>query len=232
MSFNLRETLSHMGPLGMIIAGFLISMAVACIGVVIERLVMLARARKESRVFAAKAKLLIDEWLLDELVTVSLEHKHSPLARLFGAIAKRHQDATRNRSGGLSPIEFARNESERAKEVVGQDLRKGLSILATTGSIAPFIGLLGTVVGIIAAFQGIAASGAGGIGAISAGIAEALVETALGLLVAIPAVLTFNFLTNKINAMELALVRSVGELIDEMEDHRGEQSGEHLSAAA
>ncbi|MBK7583298.1 MAG: MotA/TolQ/ExbB proton channel family protein [Myxococcales bacterium] len=106
-----------------------------------------------------------------------------------------------------------------------------MSILATTGSIAPFIGLLGTVVGIIAAFQGIAASGSGGIGAISAGIAEALVETALGLLVAIPAVLMFN-LTGRINTLELALSRSVGELLDEMEDHDGDESGQRLAAAA
>jgi biopolymer transport protein ExbB len=232
MSFNLTQILHHMGPLGMVIAGFLITMAVACIGVTLERLLMLARARRESRLFAADAKLLIDEWCLDELVKTAMARKHSPLARLLGEITARHQHAVHHRSGGMKPVELARNEAERAKEALGLDLRRGMAILATTGSIAPFVGLLGTVVGIIAAFQGIAASGSGGIGAISAGIAEALVETALGLLVAIPAVLMFNFLTGKINALELALARSAGELLDEMEDHDGDESGQRLSAAA
>ncbi|MBK7583161.1 MAG: MotA/TolQ/ExbB proton channel family protein [Myxococcales bacterium] len=232
MSFNLFQILSHMGPLGMVIAGFLIVMAIACIGVVIERLVMLSRAKKESRAFAADAKLLIDEWCMDELAKVAKERVHSPLAGLLGAVAARYAHAIQHRSGGMKAAELARNEAERAKEAVGEDLRRGMSILATTGSIAPFIGLLGTVVGIIAAFQGIAASGSGGIGAISAGIAEALVETALGLLVAIPAVLMFNFLTGRINTLELALSRSVGELLDEMEDHDGDESGQRLAAAA
>jgi biopolymer transport protein ExbB len=94
-------------------------------------------------------------------------------------------------------------------------------IVATVGSLAPFVGLLGTVVGIIAAFQGIGAAGSAGMSAISAGIAEALVETAFGLMVAIPAVIMFNYLTGRVATIELALGRSVGELLDEMENHHG-----------
>jgi biopolymer transport protein ExbB len=107
-----------------------------------------------------------------------------------------------------------------------------MNILATTGSVAPFVGLLGTVVGIIAAFQGIASSGSGGIGAISAGISEALIETALGLLIAIPAVLFFNYLSAKINGVELSLARSTGEFLDELESHHGRKSQRQYTAAA
>jgi biopolymer transport protein ExbB len=152
---------------------------------------------------------------------VAENYKGSALARLFGAVLHRYSRGLEQTLDDTSAVQLASGEAERAKEAIGADLRRGLNILATTGSIAPFIGLLGTVVGIIAAFQGIAASGSGGIGAISAGIAEALVETALGLLVAIPAVLLFNFLSARINAVDLALARSAGELIDELEVHHG-----------
>ena len=91
--------------------------------------------------------------------------------------------------GTLTAVELAQREAERQKEAVGLELRRGMGVLASVGSVAPFVGLLGTVVGIITAFQGIATTGSGGLGAVSAGIAEALIETALGLCVAIPAVL-------------------------------------------
>jgi biopolymer transport protein ExbB len=109
-----------------------------------------------------------------------------------------------------------------------------MSLLASVGSVAPFVGLLGTVVGIISAFQGIAATGSGGLGSVSAGIAEALVETALGLMVAIPAVLSFNYLTTRVGTVESALSRSLGELLDDLESEHGRtgrtSSGEYETA--
>src|SRR6185295_6424258 len=98
--------------------------------------------------------------------------------------------------------------------------------------IAPFVGLLGTVVGIITAFQGIATTGSGGLGAVSAGIAEALIETAFGLAVAIPAVLCWNYLSTRIAADEAALERFAGELLDEMEDAHGTVNRPRLAKAA
>ena len=149
-------------------------------------------------------------------------HKASALARIFSSVTGRYIEGhEQGADGGLTPVQLARNESERAKEAIGADLRRGLNVLASVGSVAPFVGLLGTVIGIIGAFQGIASKGSGGIGAVSAGIAEALVETAFGLLVAIPAVLLFNYLTARVNRLELALSRSAGELLDDMENHDG-----------
>lgn len=226
MSFDLMHIWATMGVLAKIIAGTLLMMAIASIGVFVERLITLSRSGSQSRVFASAAVPLIEEWRMDELVALSEKHQASALARLFGATTSRYLRARDDAPGGMTPVELARNEAARKKEAIGAELRRGMPVLASVGSIAPFVGLLGTVVGIIAAFQGIAASGSGGLGAVSAGIAEALIETAFGLAVAIPAVLMFNYLTARVNTIELALERSAGELLDEMENQYGrEHSG-------
>ena len=93
-------------------------------------------------------------------------------------------------------------------------LKRGLSGLATIGSTSPFIGLFGTVVGILNAFQAIATQKTSGIGAVAGGISEALVTTAFGLLVAIPAVMTFNYFTSKVEAFDVEMDNSSSELID------------------
>src|SRR5204863_6072292 len=116
-----------------------------------------------------------------------------------------------------SPAERTRRYLERLLEELGADLRRGMAVLASVGSVAPFVGLLGTVVGIITAFQGISATGSGGLSSVAAGISEALVETALGLAVAIPAVLAFNYLSQQIAREESGLTSSAGELIDLLE---------------
>jgi biopolymer transport protein ExbB/biopolymer transport protein TolQ len=111
-------------------------------------------------------------------------------------------------------LDTVRRAIQRATALTGNDLKKGVSALATIGSTAPFVGLLGTVVGVISAFQGIAASGSGGIGSVSAGISEALVETALGLVVAIPAVWFYNYLTGRVEYFNVEMDNSSSELVD------------------
>jgi biopolymer transport protein ExbB/TolQ len=111
-------------------------------------------------------------------------------------------------------VDTVRRAIQRASALTANDLNKGVAALATIGATAPFVGLLGTVVGIITAFQGIAATGSGGLGAVSAGIAEALVETALGLLVAIPAVWFYNYLTGRIAYFNVEMDNSSSELVD------------------
>jgi biopolymer transport protein ExbB len=134
------------------------------------------------------------------------------------------------RAGNLPPVEAARRELDRKSEEVAADVRRGMGVLASVGSIAPFVGLLGTVVGIIDAFQGIAKEGSGGLGAVSGGIAEALVVTALGLLVAIPAVLAFNFLTSQSESILRAVDQARSELVDWLENRHGESEG-HVGRA-
>ncbi len=111
-------------------------------------------------------------------------------------------------------VDTVRRAIQRAAALTANDLKKGVASLATIGATAPFVGLLGTVVGIITAFQGIAATGSGGLGAVSAGISEALVETALGLVVAIPAVWFYNYLTGRIEYFNVEMDNSSSELVD------------------
>jgi biopolymer transport protein ExbB len=135
----------------------------------------------------------------------------------MGLAIFRHAQHTADVSG-LGPVERTQRHMERYMGVIGADLRRGLSVLASVGSTAPFVGLLGTVLGIISACQSIAATGSGGLSSVSAGISEALIETALGLSVAIPAVLAFNYLTSHIVQEEMTLTHACGELLDTIED--------------
>jgi biopolymer transport protein ExbB len=221
MSFNLIHIWHSMGPLARAIAGVLVIMAIASVGVVVERMWSFRRSARESRLFVGKIKPLMQRWDMAAVQRAAEEHKSSALARLFGALTRRYLDGHAVPDGGLRPVDLARNEAERSREAIGADLRRGMNVLASVGSVAPFVGLLGTVVGIIGAFQGIADKGSGGLGAVSAGIAEALIETAFGLMVAIPAVLFFNYLTARVQRVEMALARSAGELLDDMENHDG-----------
>ncbi|MES1187982.1 MAG: MotA/TolQ/ExbB proton channel family protein [Myxococcales bacterium] len=233
MSFNLSHIWTHMGPLSRGIAFVLFMMAVSFIGVTIERLIAFSRSAKESRLFAVQAGKLLEEWKVEELIPLADKFKSSSLARLFGPIIRRYIHSFEDLGeGGLSPVQLARNEASRRQEAVGEELRRGMNVVATVGSISPFVGLLGTVVGIIGAFQGIGSAGSAGIGPVMAGISEALIETAFGLMVAIPAVIAFNYLNTKIGAIETALGRSAGELLDELENHLGRFSSKRERHAA
>ena len=229
MSFDFAHIWATMNPLGKAIAGVPLVMAIASAGVTVERYIVLWKSARHSRRFAPAAALAINEWRLPDVLVLCDKkgHKAAAVARLFRPIVKRYLDAG---DGNLGPVEMARNESERVLEGLGHDLRRGLSVLASVGSVAPFVGLLGTVVGIIGAFQGIAATGSGGLSAVSAGIAEALIETAFGLMVAIPAVLLFNWLTGKLTTVELSLTRAAGDLLDELENNHGRTTQEEKVA--
>jgi biopolymer transport protein ExbB len=138
-----------------------------------------------------------------------------------------------NPNSDVPPVELVRRELERKGDAQAAQLKRGLGILASVGSTAPFVGLLGTVIGIIGAFEGIATEGSGGLGAVSAGISEALVVTALGLMVAIPATLIFNFLSTKADGIMLALDQARGQLVDHLEarhsSHVAARSGDDVS---
>ncbi len=128
----------------------------------------------------------------------------------------------RNYGGGqvtVEQIESSKRALERSEAIVHAKLKRGLGGLATIGSTAPFVGLFGTVAGILKAFQEIAVQKTPGIGAVASGISEALVTTAFGLLVAIPAVMTFNYFTNKVEAFDVEMDNSASELVDYFLNH-------------
>jgi biopolymer transport protein ExbB len=233
MQFDLGHIWASMGILSKLVAFALVLMAIASIGVVVERLIALARNAVETQHFAVEARPHMEAWETSRLIEVAHKYQLSALAKLVAAGIGRFERGLDDSEGGLDAVELARREIGRRREAISAELRRGLGVLASVGSVAPFVGLLGTVIGIITAFQTIAATGSGGLGAVSAGIAEALIVTALGLAVAIPSVLCFNYLTTRITKLELGLERSAGELIDEMENEHGRKSGErHREARA
>lgn len=229
MSFSPIHIWASMGLLSKVIASLLVAMATMSLAVVVERWIALIRGKGETRKFLPLVVPLLADVAYGKAADLADAHKVSPLARLMAPILRK---LISTEDKNLTRVELARREAERQKEAVGEQLRRGMGVLASVGSVAPFVGLLGTVVGIISAFQGIAATGSGGLGSVSAGISEALVETALGLMVAIPAVLFFNQLNHKINAVEMELARRIGELLDELENTHGSvDSGEFERAA-
>jgi len=232
MQFDLGHILHSMGLLSRVIAGVLLVMAILSIGVTIERAILLYRSKRATAEYLAKVRDALDGWDIDAVLRISKQYSRSFMAKLASGLVTRYQHALSNNEGNLSAVERARRASERRRDAIAADMRTGMSIIATVGSVAPFVGLLGTVIGIITAFQGIGGSGSAGLGAVGAGIAEALVETAFGLMVAIPAVLFFNYLNTRINADEAALERFAGELLDEMENAHGlDDSGRFAKAA-
>jgi len=217
-SLDLIEMWQQMGFVAKTVAWVLFFMSMWSVGVAVERIYTFVQARTQSKVYAPQvAKHLKDGRLKDAIaISTNKNYRYSHLAKVVLAGLQEYQFQQEN-AGGLSREELldtVRRSIQRATALTSNDLKKGVSALATIGATAPFVGLLGTVVGVINAFTGIASTGSGGIGAVSAGIAEALVETALGLLVAIPAVWFYNYLTGRIEYFNVEMDNSSSELVD------------------
>ncbi|MBI3698515.1 MAG: MotA/TolQ/ExbB proton channel family protein [Acidobacteria bacterium] len=184
------------------------------IGVMIDRWLAFSAARKQSRAFAPAVAGALREGKLDEAVKIAERHKKSHLAKVVTAGL---QEFKAHEAGADIPgedIEASKRALERAEAIVQAELKRGLGGLATIGSTAPFVGLFGTVVGIINAFKGIASEKSAGLGAVASGISEALVTTAIGLFVAVPAVWMFNAFTTRVESFNVEMDNSSSELID------------------
>ena len=220
MGFSWTEMVGHMGVPAITVAIVLAVMGLASVTVFIERLVTFARSRAASRLFVGAARESMEAGKLDVALAAAEQHaKRGHLARVVRSALATYTHAVKTSdTSALTPVERTQRHMARYMEDIGADLRRGLNVLSSVGSVAPFVGLLGTVLGIISAFQGIATAGSGGLGAVSAGISEALIETAFGLAVAIPSVLGFNYLTSRIVRTEMELNNATGELLDLLED--------------
>ena len=215
---DLIKMWGDMGLIARLIAFVLVIMSMISFGVAIERIYTFTQARKQSKLYAPQvAKHLKDGRLKDAIaISASKTYRYSHLAKVVLAGLQEYQFQQES-GAALSRedlVDTVRRAIQRASALTANDLKKGVAALATIGATAPFVGLLGTVVGIITAFQGIAATGSGGLGAVSAGISEALVETALGLVVAIPAVWFYNYLTGRIEYFNVEMDNSSSELLD------------------
>jgi biopolymer transport protein ExbB len=174
----------------------------------------LRKAQKETLKFAPEFSQFLEEDNLTEAINLAQSYKKSHVARVLGGALDEVKPLIMDGSVTVSDINSAERAVERNMLVEIVSLKRGLAILATVGSTSPFVGLLGTVFGIINAFAGMGAAGSSGIQAIAVGIAEALIATGFGLLVAIPAVWAFNYFQTKIDNLTSEMTYVSKEMID------------------
>src|SRR5712664_2695977 len=209
-----RSLWHQMGSLAKAVVIIMFLMSAWSIGVMIDRVMAFNAAREHSRQFAPAVAGALREGKLDEAIKIADRYRKSHLAKVVVAGLQEfraHQDSSEIPG---EEIEASKRALERSEAIVHAELKRGISTLATIGSTAPFVGLFGTVVGIINAFKGIATQKATGLSAVAGGISEALVTTALGLFVAVPAVWTYNYFTNKVEAFDVEMDNSSMELVN------------------
>ena len=216
MQFGLIEMWEAMGVVAKSVAILLIGLSIITLYLFVERQIVFARARSKSKAIAPKLADLLKAGKIQEALTLSSkkENRGSHLARVTAAAVKEFIEGG---EAGLSfeqQIESAQRGSDRAHNIFLQELKRGMSVMATVATSSPFIGLFGTIAGIINAFQGMAMTGSGGIGAVAGGIAEALVTTAFGIGVAIIALWCFNGLNSKTEVIGAEMSNAASEVID------------------
>ena len=214
MNFDLMSMWGVMAWPARIVVIVLFLMSAWSIGVMIDRLIAYNGARKQSRQFAPAVAGALREGKLDEAIKIADRFNKSHLAKVVVAGLQEFRAHQLSSEISGEEIEASKRALERAEAIVHAELKRGISSLATIGSTSPFVGLFGTVVGIINAFKGISTQKSTGLGAVAGGISEALVTTAVGLFVAVPAVWMFNYFTNRIEAFDVEMGNSSSELID------------------
>jgi biopolymer transport protein ExbB/TolQ len=216
MQFGLIEMWQAMGPVAKGVALILIGLSIISLYMFIERQLVFRKARNKSKQVAPKLADMLKKGQIQEALTLSSkkENRGSHLARVTAAGIKEFLEGKEANISLEEQIETAERGCLRAATIYAQELKKGLNTLATIATSAPFIGLFGTIAGIINAFRGMALTGSGGIGAVASGIAEALVTTAFGIGVAIIALWCYNFLNSKIDIYEAEMSNTSSQIVD------------------
>jgi biopolymer transport protein ExbB/TolQ len=216
MQFGLIEMWQAMGPVAKAVAILLIALSIISLYLFIERQLVFRRARAKSKQVAPKLADMLKKGQIKEALVLSTkkEYKASHLARVTAAGIQQFLDGKEFNLSFEEQVETAQRGCERASNIFSQELKRGLSTLATIATSAPFIGLFGTIAGIINAFRGMALTGSGGIGAVASGIAEALVTTAFGIGVAIIALWCYNILNTRIEIYDAEMANTSSQVVD------------------
>ena len=214
MGISLIELYHTMGPFAKGIVFTLAIMSVWSISIMLRKWWEIRQAQAQTKRFAPEFSQFLEEDNLGEAINLADRYKKSHVARVLGGALAEVKPLIQDGSVTVADINSAERAVEREMLMTLVDLKRGLGVLATVGSTAPFVGLLGTTMGIVNAFTGMASSGSGGFAAISAGVAEALITTAFGLLVAIPAVWAFNYFQTKIDNLSAEMTYTSKEMID------------------
>ncbi len=224
MEFSLTGMWHEMGIVAKSVVVILLIMSMYSLGVTVERFLAFRKGRSMSIGYiGALAPLVAQPGKLREAVGLDARFKGSPVARVIGTGVNEYVRGLEALSlkgpddlGQFDVVDAVNRSMERVKEREIANLRRGLSVLATVSSSAPFVGLFGTVFGIISAFQGMAdpTKGGGGLGSVSAGISEALLTTAVGLAVAIVAVWFYNYFIGRVDDFTIDIDETASELVD------------------
>ena len=213
---TLTELLRNVGMFGGAVMVCLALISLFSIGVIVDKHRKFRVAARQTELFKPVFKKFMHGGELQELIAAMPLHKQSYVVQVVSAGVLEY-DGVRQTSGNPeASLELVTSALRDSLSETLVDLKKGLGFMATIGSTAPFIGLFGTVVGIINAFTSIAATGSGGMSVVSGGMAEALVSTALGIFVAIPAVVAFNSFTGKIETFHVQMNRASTQLVNHL----------------
>jgi len=213
---SLTELLGHVGIFGGAVMVCLALLSVFSVGMIVDKHRRFRSASGQSEKFKPEFKKFLHGGDVQDLIEAARLHQSSYMAQVVLAGIIEYDGV---RQSGRDPVASLELVTSALRDSMSEELiqlRQGLGFLATIGSTAPFIGLFGTVVGIINAFRSIAATGSGGMSVVSGGIAEALVSTALGIFVAIPAVVAFNHFTGKIETFHVQMNRASSQLVNRL----------------
>jgi len=213
MDMSLTTLWGQMSVAAKAVVIVLIIMSVYSIWVMVERFIVFTQAKNQSLKLLGALSNVLTRSDYQQAIDVTKKFKQSHLAKVIAA-GLLEFDAVRRDKRNMDPeitIEAARQGMDRTAMITIAELKENLGVLATVGATAPFVGLFGTVIGIIHAFDKMATSG-GGIASVSAGISEALITTALGLFVAIPAVWAYNYFQNRIDRFTVEMSNSGSEM--------------------
>ena len=213
MQFGLGEIWASMGLIARGVVLLLAVMSVTTVAVGVDRMLAVLRPRAKGRRYAESVQKHLDAGDFEQAAKVDRKGAGA-IAEVVNAGLAEYLEARKDAPSIDDTIVAVESTLARTLDVEVGRLRRGLGALATIGSTSPFIGLFGTVVGIVNAFRQIAKTGSGGLGAVSAGIAEALVATAFGILVAIPAVVLFNYFTGQVEAQQSAMTQAASVVVD------------------
>jgi biopolymer transport protein ExbB/biopolymer transport protein TolQ len=204
---------NSMGNLAKGVVILMFAMSIYSIWVMVERFILFTQAKNQSLKLLGALSNVLTRGDYQQAIDITKKYKQSHLAKVIAAGLLEFEAVRRDKRtiDPEIPIEAARQGMDRTAMITIAEMKENLGVLATIGATAPFVGLFGTVVGIINAFSKMATSG-GGIASVSAGISEALVTTAFGLFVAIPAVWAYNYFQNRIDRFTVEMSNSGSEM--------------------
>ncbi len=216
MQVSLIDLWNQMGAVAKTVAILLIGLSIVSLYLLIERLVVFSKAKSKSRFIAPKLAGMLKNGQIKEALELSSkkENRGSHLARVTAAGITEYLEGKEAKLSVEEQIGTAQRGCERASTIFTQELKRGITILATIATSAPFIGLFGTIFGIMNAFRAMAVTGSGGIGTVSSGIAEALITTAFGILVAVIALWFYNILSARIEVLGAEMSNTSSQIVD------------------